>query len=160
MQVKKNAMFGKKHPPEVLEKMRLAHIGKKRPPRSEEWNANLSASLKGKTSGDKNYFWNGGVKHNNGYLKIYTPHHPHADKGGYVYEHRLVMEKHLGRYLLPQERPHHINGMKTDNRIENLELFEGNGRHILEAGHIGRDPKTGKFIPNLLDGKEWREIQK
>ena len=61
-------------------------------------------------------------KHCGGYILVYSPDNPSADRGGYVLEHRIVMEEHLGRYLSSDEIVHHINGDKTDNRIENLEL--------------------------------------
>lgn len=79
--------------------------------------------------------WQGG-KHvcNNGYIEVYCPEHPRAKSRKYVYEHILVMEKHLGRYLTPNEVVHHINEIKTDNRLENLQLMT-NSDHIALHGY-------------------------
>jgi hypothetical protein len=72
--------------------------------------------------------WKGGrVKHSEGYIYVSQPEHPYA-VNSYVLEHRLVMEKHLGRYLTPEEVVHH-EGEKDDNRIEMLKLFENNVKH-------------------------------
>lgn len=59
----------------------------------------------------------------NDYIMVYKPTHQYADSWGYVYEHRLVMEEHVNRFLTPKELCHHINHNKLDNRIENLQLM-------------------------------------
>ncbi len=66
------------------------------------------------------------------YIKIWE--HPCSGKQGYVAEHRLVMEKKIGRYLKFGEIVHHINHNPADNRIENLQLFSSPGQH-LKYGH-------------------------
>ncbi len=58
-----------------------------------------------------------------GYVLIYQPDHPYADHQGHVREHRLVVEKRISRYLLKSEPVHHINGIRDDNRDENLQLL-------------------------------------
>lgn len=63
------------------------------------------------------------AKHTSGYILVMSKMHPFCTKMGYVFQHRLVMEKHIGRYLYRHEAVHHKNGIKDDNRIENLELL-------------------------------------
>ncbi len=61
-----------------------------------------------------------------GYVLLYAPNHPltvNDSKRSRLPEHRLVMEEHLGRFLEPYENVHHINGIRDDNRLENLELW-------------------------------------
>ena len=74
------------------------------------------------TSGKYNPNFNGGKYiDDKGYVRVLMPEHPYENHG-YVYEHRLVMEKILGRYLEPWETVHHINEIKIDNREENFFL--------------------------------------
>jgi hypothetical protein len=78
----------------------------------------------------KNPNWRGGVKFVNSYRAVLCPEHPNAGKDGYVYEHRLAMEAHLGRYLTDEEVVHHRNRCKADNRIENLQLCANQAEHL------------------------------
>lgn len=69
---------------------------------------------------------NGGVGHisaTTGYKYFYMPNHPNSAKNGVIAEHTLVMSKFIGRALSKNESVHHKNGIRTDNRIENLELW-------------------------------------
>lgn len=89
----------------------------------------------GPRSGPGHPEWKGGrIYSKDGYVMVWSPDHPTTHKTKkYVLEHRLVMEKHLGRYLTRLEVVHHKNGVKDDNRIENLQLFETNGKHLEET---------------------------
>ena len=75
--------------------------------------------------GEKSPNWNGGKKTTSGgYVVVFKPEHPRADKNGYVMEHILVFEKATGLCVPRNCAIHHLNGNKNDNRIENLCLME------------------------------------
>jgi hypothetical protein len=81
--------------------------------------------------GKKHPAWKGGkYVDNDGYVMIFSPNHPNRNIKGYIFEHRLVMEQHLGRYLKRWEVVHHKNEVKTDNSIGNLMLFNNQSEHM------------------------------
>ena len=87
--------------------------------------------------GNRNGSWKGGeFKNNQGYVFILQPEHPKALYNGYVKRSRLVLEKKLGRYLLDGYVPHHINGIKDDDRPENLMELKRSEHQILHNNII------------------------
>lgn len=86
--------------------------------------------------GTKNPAWKGGqFTGSRGYVFVWLSlddfFHPMVDKSGYVVEHRYIMAKSLGRCLQLSEVVHHKNGIKDDNRIENLQLMSDLGHKQL-----------------------------
>jgi hypothetical protein len=102
-------------------KISLSKIGK---PKSLETKIRMSIARTGKGGAR----WKGGVTYQRGYKLIHASDHPFNNRN-YVFEHRLVMEKKLGRYLGPEAVVHHINGNRSDNRIKNLRLFSNDSEH-------------------------------
>lgn len=100
-------------------KLMLANLGKKQSP---ETIAKRVAALKARPHKQRR-------ETSNGYILIYAPDHPN-NYHGLVLEHRLVIEKALGRELQANEVVHHINGNTKDNRSENLFVFDGTGSHL------------------------------
>lgn len=68
-----------------------------------------------------------------GYVLVWEPDHPNKGFKGWMYEHRLVVEAVLGRYLETDEHVHHVNGVKDDNRPENLEVMAANDHAALSS---------------------------
>lgn len=74
--------------------------------------------------GEDHYNWKGGRSLSRGYVMIRTEDHPKAKQSNRyrIAEHVLTMERKLDRYLRDDEVVHHINGIRHDNRIDNLQL--------------------------------------
>lgn len=90
---------------------------------------------------EKSNRWVGGRVKQFGYWCI------QQEDGGYKREHRLVMEKYLGRHLKKGEDIHHINGNRLDNGIENLLLVTSSEHHKIHyREHMVVNKKNGRFI--------------
>lgn len=114
----------------------------------------LPRRKRGSAFGQLNGSFAGGRKiDRDGYVLVSAPPgHPHArlraDRHtGVIYEHRLLMEQKLNRFLLPSEVVDHIDGLRLHNHPDNLRLFESNSRH-LKATITGQMPRWSE------EGKE------
>lgn len=151
--------FSKKGMASFIEKQKKI----KRPHRvfSEETKRKMSIAKKGKMLKPSKF---GGhtKKRGDGYIAVYVPDHPYANKEGYVMEHRLVMEEHIGRYLQRGEQVHHINGKRDDNRIDNLMLLsakEHQAMHLKERHDKGEINYYKVPIINITTGEVFQSAK-
>lgn len=102
--------------------------------------------------GKNHHKWIGGrVKTVNGYIWCWCPSHPEANHN-YVYEHRLMMEEYLQRELFKGETVHHINKIKSDNRLENFILFISSSAHH----RFHKEPNNVKPEEIIFDGRKYQ----
>jgi hypothetical protein len=125
-------MLGKHHSEEtkirIAEKLKSAGI---KPPKSPQPFLPGVLNPQFGKRGHLSPAWKGGkFKDSKGYVLVYSPEHPNREKNGYVYEHRLEMEKSLGCLLRTEERVHHKNKIVDDNNPENLKVFPSNCDHL------------------------------
>ncbi len=87
-------------------------------------------------TGELSLLWRGGRTYSDGYVMVriepHVPFHHMADKAHRIKEHRLFVAQQQGRCLLPWEIVHHRNGVRDDNRLENLELITDRKYHTID----------------------------
>ena len=111
-------------------------IGLRKTPEAEH--RNRSEGNKGEHSGN----WKGGTRMADGYKMLLKPNHPKADKHGYVMEHIFVWEKETGVSIPPNCCIHHLNGNKSDNRIENLCMMHRTAHTVMHHTGAKRSNET------------------
>jgi len=117
-------------------------------PHTPETQARISATKKANPrTGEKAANWKGGRYLSRGYVYVKLSTLPPSEQetfapmatrngGTYIPEHRLVVARQLGRALTSEETVHHVNGLKADNRPENLEHHESNSSHRMKHAEV------------------------
>lgn len=94
---------------------------------------------------EQNYNWKGGIRFIKGYKHLLMLEHPDARRDGYIAEHRVIMEKKIGRRLGKEEVVHHMDGDIRNNHPDNLELHSSNGHHLSEHSKEWKRDNKGKW---------------
>ncbi len=108
--------------------------------------------------GSAHYNWKGGTVIQSGYVRVKSVGHPRASKGGYVKRATLVIEAAIGRPLADGEIVHHINGIKTDDRPENLKLMKP-GDHTSEHTRGEANHNARLTEQDIRDIRRMRRIE-
>lgn len=120
-------------------------------PKTKDHKEKISKAKKGKFLGSNNPNFKGRT-YRGGYIFIYKPNHLFSSNRGYIPEHRYIMEQFLGFTFLPCQDVHHINSIKDDNRIENLEVV---CHHKHAINHL-----TGKKLSKETNIKKSNSMKK
>lgn len=111
---------GMRHSASTINKMKHAHKNQRSPMLGKKHSESFKIQMSKRISGNNHPMWKGGKSFDkDGYIIIKNPKMP-----GSIREHRYVMELNLGRKLKSYEHVHHINAIKHDNRIENLQIIK------------------------------------
>lgn len=107
----------------------------------------------GRRKGKNNLNFKGRTKDGRGYIYINSYNHPNKDHHNNMFEHRLIIESQIGKYLNIKWEVHHINGIRDDNRPENLICFISKSAHQ----RFHKDPNNVKESEIIFDGRKIKE---
>ena len=117
-------------------------------------------AMRGRFGSDNPHFRGGRFLDQNGYVFVLNPNRTcHSDR--YIYEHRLVMTRHLGRPLSSDEQVHHRNGNKADNCLTNLELIGAANHATLHEDILRRQLGEAVYLQikrGIHQGIPYREM--